>query len=65
MPPGATAFSRDVPNAKTHLVGAGGFQGSKPLNVVQHVEWIDHQRQFNSINIKLDYLIAQSILVSS
>jgi hypothetical protein len=25
MPPGATAFSRDVPNAKTHLVGAGGF----------------------------------------
>jgi hypothetical protein len=41
------------------------LQGSKPLNVVQHVEWIDHQRQFNSINIKLDYLIAQSILMPS
>jgi hypothetical protein len=36
-------------------------QGSKPLNIVQHVEWIDHQREFNSINIKLDYSTCRKV----
>ncbi|RYC77483.1 hypothetical protein BFJ63_vAg19643 [Fusarium oxysporum f. sp. narcissi] len=28
-------------------------QGWEPLNVFQYIEWIDDQRQFNSINIEI------------
>jgi hypothetical protein len=28
-------------------------QGWEPLNLLQYIEWIDDQRQFNSINIEV------------
>jgi hypothetical protein len=33
--------------------GIRSDQGWEPLNVLQYIEWIDDQRQFNSINIEI------------